>query len=133
MSLGAIFIKADDNKYYKEPVIRGEDFFICFDENEYPELVLKRNGSNMKECQTKVETILNNLKLNTEIKKPGQFSSRIFSKNKSSFKFINAFSIYVNIKSKIPAMLLKDNEGIYESETTLYGEYTVCDFSKDIK
>lgn len=41
MSLVPVFVYASDGKYYKDPVIRGPGWFICFDDEEPPEVVIQ--------------------------------------------------------------------------------------------
>jgi hypothetical protein len=42
--MGSTWVKAVDGKFYKDPVLRGtfegHDYFICFDDDDPPELVL---------------------------------------------------------------------------------------------
>lgn len=56
MSLVSTYVYATDGKFYKNPVIKGEGWFICFDDDDPPELVVelslyKKDG---KEIFTKI-------------------------------------------------------------------------------
>ena len=42
MSLGPIYVKARDGCVYANPAFRGEGWFVCWDEDEPVELVVKR-------------------------------------------------------------------------------------------
>lgn len=44
MSLGPTFVETQSGVWYKDPVIRRPDWFICWDEDEPIELVIKRPG-----------------------------------------------------------------------------------------
>jgi hypothetical protein len=43
MSLVSTYVKAD-GKYYKNPVYRGKDWFICFDDDDPIEVVMENPG-----------------------------------------------------------------------------------------
>lgn len=45
MSQSATYVQALDGLLYKDPIISGEDWFVCFDDDEPPEIVMKRFGS----------------------------------------------------------------------------------------
>lgn len=42
MSLSATWVKATDGYFYEEPVLRGEGWFVCFDDDDPPELVIEK-------------------------------------------------------------------------------------------
>lgn len=42
MSLVSTYVRAIDGKLYRNPVLRGEGWFLCFDDDEPPELVVLR-------------------------------------------------------------------------------------------
>jgi hypothetical protein len=42
MSLDYTYVKAVDGNYYRDPVLSGPDWFICFDDTEPPELVIRQ-------------------------------------------------------------------------------------------
>lgn len=44
MSLGPTFIQAADDLWYREASYRGEGWFLCFDEDDPPELVVAKGG-----------------------------------------------------------------------------------------
>lgn len=45
MSMVPTYVRASDGRFYKNPVLTSEDGFICFDDNDPPELVMKTRGS----------------------------------------------------------------------------------------
>lgn len=48
MSLMPTYVLADDNKMYKDPVLFGEDWFLCFDDDEDPEIVISVDNKKSK-------------------------------------------------------------------------------------
>lgn len=42
MSLVSTYVRAVDGKLYRNPVIRGEGWFLCFDDDDPPELVVSK-------------------------------------------------------------------------------------------
>lgn len=44
MSLVPAFVKADDGRYYENPIIEGDDWFICWDDDDPVELVTTHPG-----------------------------------------------------------------------------------------
>ena len=42
MSLVSTYVRAVDGKLYRNPVLRGKGWFLCFDDDEPPELVVLR-------------------------------------------------------------------------------------------
>jgi len=49
MSLGPTFVETQQGTWYKNPVIRRPDWFVCWDEDEPIELVIKRPGPTVDE------------------------------------------------------------------------------------
>lgn len=41
MSLVSTYVIADDGLYYRDPVLEGDGWFICFDDDDPPELVIR--------------------------------------------------------------------------------------------
>ena len=59
MSLVPTFVQSTSGKWYKNPVIKGDDWFICWDDDEPIELVVKATPSR----KDAVETIVQDLNL----------------------------------------------------------------------
>lgn len=82
MSLVSTYVKCTDGKWYRNPVYRAKDksWFICFDDNDPVELVVKKN------CQLGAEQILKEVGIRyTSISSGGRGGSRCFEKGKFSF------------------------------------------------
>lgn len=41
MSKVSTFVQGDDFKFYKNPVLYGDDWYLCFDDDDPPEVVIK--------------------------------------------------------------------------------------------
>lgn len=119
MSLVSTCVQADDKKIYKNPILSGEDFFICFDDDDPPELVIKTLNRSDTELHQRAIDILKNINLNTTISSKPQKSGRLFESN---LTFIDAYSIFITINSPIPSNSITKHDGIYDgqSECVLY-------------
>lgn len=123
MSLTHTCVQASDNKIYINPYISGEDFFICFDDDDPPELVIKVNNKSDTELNQRAINIINDLNLIATITSKPQKSGRIFNQNiNQNFNFITAYSVFLSIKAPIPISIITSHNGIYDglSECTLY-------------
>ena len=127
MSLGPTFVKADDGKFYRDPTIRGEDYFICFDEDDPPELVIRAKRRSLDQLKIIADKILETLNIKADLHSHS-FAERVFSKGFKSNKFKPAIAFFLDIKSSISASLFqKENEGIRNDSKC---EGTYYDFSK---
>jgi hypothetical protein len=43
MSFGPVFVKCDNGKYAQDPVLQTDNYFVCFDDKDPPELVVKES------------------------------------------------------------------------------------------
>lgn len=127
MSLVPSFIKADDNKYYKNPVLAGDDFFICFDDDDPPELVVKVNGRTEEQLKARVDELLK--EFNSQIcGKPVMGAGRIFSEDMSGFEFEAAYSVFIDIKQRIPHEKITTHDGVFDDPE---GECVFMAFEED--
>jgi hypothetical protein len=71
MSLVSTYVVMADGKYYQNPVIYDEtgDWFICFDDEEPPEFVIRTNviSSSRKDREREISEILEKLGISAEI------------------------------------------------------------------
>lgn len=126
MSLGPTYVYADDDNFYKDASIVGTDFFICFDEDEPPELVMKKKGRERDTLIRKAKEILEELKITATIKEEaiaGYESHRYFGNVSNVHR---AFSLFLNITEPIPRASITEHEGLY----TGIGEGTFECFGK---
>lgn len=91
MSVGTTYVKSSDGKWYAEPSLRGvtkdgKQWYLCFDEDDPPELVVQVGGANP-----------------VEILKSAGVSFSGITKNGVSGRCIGeAASYWVNITKPIP-------------------------------
>lgn len=123
MSLVSTCVQANDGKIYKNPILSGEDFFICFDDDDPPELVIKRLHRIDSDLHKRALDILKNLGLVASLRGNPMKSSRLFNLTQElSTKFIEAISYFLHIEAPIPANHITKHDGLYDgqSECTLY-------------
>jgi hypothetical protein len=61
MSIVSTWILADDGLYYKDPALRGVNWYICFDDTDPPELVVKVNDDRRKRSLNHIRRFLLNI------------------------------------------------------------------------
>lgn len=49
MSKVSTFVQAVDDKYYQNPIIFGEDAYVCFDDEDDPEIIIKHEKGRSKQ------------------------------------------------------------------------------------
>jgi len=118
MSIGPTFVRADEGNFYKEVSIKGDDFFICFDENDPPELVIMKKGRTAKELEKRAEQIIRELKIQATIKNEntttGFDSERCFNDDPLAFKPARAY--FLDITKPIPLAIITKHSGVFEGK-----------------
>jgi len=118
MSLGYIFVKFDDGKWYRGGALGEEDWFICFDEDEPPELVIKKGA--FKNGLTP-EKIIEKIGLDADIAgKLKTFAGRCFTKD---LKLEPAVTVFLRIYSPPPEKWVKDYDKVYDKVPESEGTY----------
>lgn len=103
MSIGPTWALCNDGKFYKEPVWRGENFFLCFDEDEPPELVIKKPSKlTLALAKSMALEILKMLGIEADIREDTYFGggSRCFTKELNGFH--KAFRFFLKITERPP-------------------------------
>jgi hypothetical protein len=96
MSIVSTFVKFDDGFYYGSPHIEGSGWFLCFDDDEPPELVIQTKiNRSPEEILKEVGIKFENIKFNIEC-------SRCFGNSILKGHFYNAKSYFIEI-SKTPS------------------------------
>ena len=101
MSLVSTYALADNNKWYREPVLSGEGWFICFDDDDPPELVFRVDAN------INPYILLREIGLNAKLKGRPRISGRLFND-----EFHDAYSLWLKIKKPIPAKYITEHDGI---------------------
>lgn len=108
MSLVPTFARAVDGVFYENPVLRGDGWFLCFDDDDPPELVIRtvhHAGFGGKAFREKVRAraveILDGLGFRYRItsKEPHCTGQRLFGENR---QFNPAAAFFLKIESPIP-------------------------------
>ena len=113
MSLGPTYVRADDGEFYKNPVIRGEGFFLCFDEDEPPELVIEVGAGNFVMAE-RMDEIIKQLGLKASFKQGPHRSTRCFGKLSDKGSMRPAYAYFLNIHAPIPVSIITEHEGVYD-------------------
>jgi len=93
MSLVSTWVEATDGKMYKNPEFEGDDFFICFDDDDPPEIVIRKT-SNRTPWQ-----IFDSLGIFADKVQDRGFSGRCFGRR---FKVVAAQSYFFQLLKPIP-------------------------------
>lgn len=116
MSLVSTYVLADDDQWYQEPVLGGDDWFICFDDDDPPELVVKE-GKGINPY-----TLFEDIGLKAKVISKPSYSGRLFDGN-----FHDAWAVFLKIKKPIPAQHIKEHDGL---TTEMPFQGTLYDFGK---
>lgn len=96
MSLVSTWAKAVDGQFYKNPVFRGEDYFLCFDDKEPPEIVIKA----CEKPLARMEAVLKELGISYSKLGGLGYCGRCF--NIDAFTINNAYAAFMVISAPIP-------------------------------
>jgi hypothetical protein len=105
MSLGATFVRASDGYFYKEPILSGDNWFICFDEDDPPELVIaQESGLNPHEVLKSANVGYRKLKLYSD------YAERDFGRD-GSFTFKPANSYWFEMTKALDPKFITESDG----------------------
>lgn len=108
MSLVSTYVKFNDGKYYKNPVIYGDGWYICFDDDEPPELVAETR-LNFKKLIDTASTIGFDVNKRTRIHK----CTRLYPSEYSEFRPSSA--IFLSWKGKVnPTGHWVKHDGVFD-------------------
>lgn len=115
MSLGPCFVMADDGNWYENPIIGVLDkWFICFDEDDDPELVLHTDDD--------PELVIKNLPFS--IIGEGSASMRnVYTKNGYEMRSKDARSYWLEQDGMIPVNMILKHDGCYTERPNREGTY----------
>lgn len=114
MSLVSTYVKAVDGKFYKNPVLSGPNWFVCFDDDDPPELVIATR------LNLPPERILNDAGIKySKLRKQGK-SGRVFGG-----KIKNACAYFFDLDSALPVP--NRHDGAFDKLT---GDRVTYDFKE---
>ena len=112
MSLVSTYVRADDGKMYRELVLEGDGWFICFDDDDPVEIVIA-NESGIKDPVAFLISISIHPR---EVERGLGGGQRSFGG-----KFKPAKNWFFNITKRIPAKLITRHDGIVERDDIYQG------------
>jgi hypothetical protein len=120
MSLVPVYVRGSDGLYYKNPVIHGDGWFICFDDADPPEIVIrrkliKRSGMKSKDY---AEQLLQSLNVPFEIRRKGEYAMRVFGG-----KLYHAQSYFFDLTGPFPSASIQSaGKENYEWSCVIFGD-----------
>lgn len=114
MSLVGIYVLADDEKLYHDPVLYGNDWFLCFDDDDPPELVIEQQNRSKVQCRERALEVLAETGIEAKVSVESYDSSqRVFPPydDDGDGNLRGATSFEVDVLKPIPAECLMHNEG----------------------
>lgn len=108
------WVMADDGLLRRDPVIRGVDrdtgapYFLCFDDNEPPELVISTYGrlAGDEQVRREAEAILDRLGVSALVGSEVMRSVRCFGDDAASGPYRRAAAVWLDILQPLPADIL---------------------------
>lgn len=111
MSLVSTYVRAVDGKLYRNPVFRGENWFIVFDDDDPPELVFEPKGG-IELVRYRATIILNDRGIKYKLMgEPCSSGLRCFS---SIGDMRKAYRVFFELLSRIPVP--QEHDGAIDSE-----------------
>ena len=130
MSLVPTYVKAEADAFNHDVIIRGDDFFICFDDDDPPELVIMEKGRSESELRARCEEIFKETGLNAKVDDDDpKYSGRCFNKDLMSSNFEDACAFFIEINSPIPVDSISEHEGKYNGKGEAPFETCEADFN----
>lgn len=121
MSLVSTYVRADDGEMYRNPVLEGEGWFICFDDDDPVEVVIAKELG-IEDPKEFLES-LGIKPLKNRVSNAMRSGSRVFNGGWRS-----ARSWFFEIEERIPASLITRHDGVVERENIRQG--VIYDFNK---
>lgn len=130
MSLVPTWVLAVDGQFYENPIFKGNGWFLCFDDDDPPELVIRmEEGASIDNGLLRMLAIdiLNDLELGYHIlaKPRPTWALRCFT-GITDMKY--AGSVFIQITEPIPVPTEYDRIG--DLELVLMGDCVIYDFGK---
>lgn len=110
MSLVSTYVKADNGKFYENPVLSGEGWFICFDDEDPAELVIQKSGSLGKKLL--VKDVLSLIGMKTKgLRKYDSYAQRNFGKG-TKLDFKPAIAYFFEPVNPINHKFITEHDGV---------------------
>ena len=114
MSKVPTFVKLNDGNYYKNPTLGRNNWFICFDDDDPPELVIKMK---MFEDGLTPKRIIDRIGLEAEVVSDiTEYAGRCFEED--SLRMEEAVAVFLKISEPPSTEWLRNHDGIEENSRT---------------
>lgn len=102
----AVFVQGTDYKYYRNPIVYGDNWFIEFEDNELPEIIVKRfEKTNEKSALRRMRSILNKAGFKYKIKANVARTVRVFPPKFQGFD--DALATFFELRDLVPVENIK--------------------------
>lgn len=128
MSLVPTYVQMADTCWYKNPVIYHDDWFLCFDDDDPPELVFKIESLKQRIIVKEfAEKILEKNKINADVTRVSDSCQRPYPPEWNSFH--QSISVFLKINSPIDLKYLRFvHDGKFQKKEHIPGEYVAYGF-----
>lgn len=128
MSLVSTYVLADNGLFYKNPTLRGEDWFICFDDDDPPELVIATNDRTREALEQRATEILATAGIDASWRDMEDGHNRSFGKprNVRSIDVREAVRCWLTIRQPISADLFAGRNGVPRHKTKAPCSFELC-------
>lgn len=116
MSLVSTYVRATDGKLYRNPILEGDGWFICFDDDDPIELVVTMESGIKEPTQFLRDMGIHPVKLH----KGDVGGMRCFGKTQD---FKDAKSWFFEINRRIPEKLITKHDGVVEKNEVYQGVF----------
>lgn len=124
MSLVPTYVQAVDGQFYKNPILSGNDWFLCFDDDDPPELVVEVKHQSKLQVRARAVKILEELKIQCGALRLNSTCGRCFSPEGTPIKiddFREASGFLINdFRTRIPVP--QEHQGIIPSKEKIRGD-----------
>ena len=119
MSIVSAYVALSDGTYARDPMIEGEGWFICFDDDDPPEIVIRRAKD--LDCNARARELLEELGIPHRRLEPQRSRGRrMFGR-----AFAPAQSLFFELTGPLPHGLTMSHGGVVErprGDAIVYGE-----------
>lgn len=122
MSLVSTYVEASDGLFYNQPILSGEGWYVCWDDDDPIELIV-----DMSQCKNKQEAVdalmivIQHLTKNDFVIMPEKYAGnfrwgeRLYPPKWNKFK--KSISVFVEqLMGKVPAELITKHDGTVEKD-----------------
>jgi hypothetical protein len=112
MSLLCCWVLADDGLYYQDPVLGGDGWFVCFDDDDLPELMLRHPlSAPVGSSCTRANVILAESGIAARLAVPHGRARRCFGPSFTEGEFEDAHAWFLNIRKPVPVSRIVRHRG----------------------